>query len=376
MKVLLVSHTCQSRTEGQPRPQAIGEISGVDLMLLTPALWKHYGQWRHAQTPRNPSYRYAIARTRWPWVGPAQNYLHWYPQMAGVIRRFQPDIIDLWEEPWSLVAAQACWLRDRLAPRARIVTETEQNILKDLPPPFEQLRSYVLKNIDFLVCRNREAIEVARHKGYTGRCEVVPNSVDAGMFRPLDRRRCREEMLLSGFTVGYIGRIVEDKGLEDLAQALALCPPDIKGLFVGSGEYLPALQERVRSLGLENRVRFLPGQPMPQLPPIMNAIDVLALPSRTTPSWKEQFGRVIIEAHACGTPVIGSDSGAIPDVVESGGLTVPERDPAALAATIQHLSHDPELCRALGEKGHEQVHSRYTWARVAQQMHGIYKSVL
>ncbi len=72
----------------------------------------------------------------------------------------------------------------------------------------------------------------------------------------------------------------------------------------------------------------------------MNAIDVFVLPSRTTPRWKEQFGRVIIEAQACGTPVIGSDSGAIPEVVGKGGWIVPERDPPGLANALrEQCSH-------------------------------------
>jgi glycosyltransferase involved in cell wall biosynthesis len=108
----------------------------------------------------------------------------------------------------------------------------------------------------------------------------------------------------------------------------------------------------------------------------MNAIDVLALPSRTTARWKEQFGRVLIEANACGTPVIGARSGAIPDVVGQAGLTVPERDPRALAAAITQLQSDPAAARRMGEQGRRQVESLYTWQRVAERMFTVYQSVL
>ncbi len=376
MKVLLISHTCQSRTEGQPRAQALGRIGGLELLLLTPERWMHYGSWRRAQRPLQPSFGFLSSRIALPWLGPIQNYAHFYPALGAVLQRFRPEIIDLWEEPWGLVSAQAAWLRERLLPRSKLVVETEQNISKRLPPPFEALRSYTLKRADFAVARSFEAAQVLRGKGYGGPLEVVPNCVDAELFRPLDRAACRLELGLDAFTVGYVGRLVEEKGLEDLLEALALCPPQVKLLLVGDGGLKQVLEEKTRALGLSERVRFEAAKPLQELPTVMNAIDVLALPSRTTASWKEQFGRVLIEANACATPVIGSGSGAIPDVVGQGGLIVPERNPQALAQAIEKLSRDAGLCRVMGEAGRAQAASKYTWERVAAQMHGIYKSLL
>ena len=118
----------------------------------------------------------------------------------------------------------------------------------------------------------------------------------------------------------------------------------------------------------------VPGRPS-WMPRAMNALDVLLLPSRTTARWKEQFGRVVIEAQACRVPVIGSDSGAIPEVVGDGGLIVPERDPAALAAAIQRLANDPVGRAEMGRAGYERVHAQFTWQRVAGQMADIYRNV-
>jgi len=84
---------------------------------------------------------------------------------------------------------------------------------------------------------------------------------------------------------------------------------------------------------------------------------------------------VIIEAQACGTPVIGSDSGAIPEVVGVGGLVFPEKDSAALADVIRRLRDNPELRRALGEAGGERVGLTCTWQRVAEQMRDIYTTL-
>lgn len=376
MRVLLVSHTCQSPTEGQPKAERLGRIPDLELRVLSPSKWLHYGKWRQPHAPQNASFGYEVGEVMWPWVGPAQYYLHWYPRLASLLKEFKPDIIDLWEEPWGLVSAHACLLRNRLLPQTRIVSETEQNINKSLPLPFERMRSYTLRNANFAVGRNAEAIEVLRSKGYKGPAEVVPNAVDAELFRPLNRQQCRSQWEMRGFVAGYVGRLVEEKGLMDMVEALPSCSSEINLLFVGSGPFEEPLKRRVQELNKADQVRFLPAQPLEGLPSIMNALDVLVLPSRTTESWKEQFGRVIIEAHACQTPVIGSSSGAIPDVIGAGGLVVRERDPSALAAAMMRMASSPEQRAEMGRHGRAQVEEHYTWERVAKRMHTIYSTLL
>jgi len=376
MRILLISHTCQSITEGQPKAHALASLPGVTLRLLVPDRWHRYGQWRLAQKPVNPSFEFQIGKVRFPKVGPAQSYLHYYPHLADSLREFRPDVIDLWEEPWSLLSVHASRLRDKWLPNAKIVSETEQNIDKKLPFPFERFRSYTLRHADFAVGRSAEAVAVLRRKGFTGPAQVVPNAVDSELFRPMDRATCRNQLNLSGFVVGYVGRLVEEKGLLDLMNAVALCPPDINLLLVGNGPLRPILDQQSRQPNLARRVTLLDAKPLADLPELMNALDVLVLPSQTTPRWKEQFGRVLIEALACGTPVIGSDSGAIPDVVGNGGLIFPERNPAALADAIRQLHRDPIRARALGESGRRHTLQHCTWLAVARKMHDIYEQVL
>ena len=376
MRVLLISHTCQSATEGQPKAEWLARIPRVELRVLVPDRWLHYGQWRRPEVLASPGYAYEVGDVSLPWVGPAQNYLHWYPTLRRTLQEFRPDVIDLWEEPWGLVSAHACWLRHRLLPGAKVVTETEQNINKRLPPPFEAFRKYVLKRADFAVARSGEALQVLRGKGYRGPGQVVSNGVDPELFRPMDREVCRRKIGVEGFTVGYIGRLVEEKGLMDLVAALPMSPPGVNALFVGAGPLQRAILWRAEELGVSARVRVLPARPLAQLPEVMNAIDVMVLPSRTTGRWKEQFGRVLIEALACGTPVIGSDSGAIPEVIGEGGLVFRERDPASLAGAIRQLAADVPMGRRMGEAGRQRVLVKYTWQQVAEQMHGIYRAAM
>jgi len=377
MRVLLISHTCQSRTEGQPKAALLAQRSDVELKVLIPERWMHYGQWRAAQAPLDNAFDCEIGKVRMPWAGNKIGfYMHTYPGMANLLREFRPDIIDLWEEPWARVSVQACRLRNRLLPNTKIVAETEQNINKRLPPPFEPYRTFTLQQANFVVARNKEAVEIVRSKGYRGPAEVVPNAVDAELFHPMDRAACRRELGLAGFVAGYVGRMVEEKGLMEMVDALTLLPSHFRLLFVGSGDYQGELERRVREIGKEDQVTFLPGRPLEQLPQVMNAIDVLVLPSRTTPSWKEQFGRVLIEANACGTPVIGSTSGAIPEVIGKAGIVVPERNSKALADALRDLEADPAGCAAMGRIGRQQVEENYTWQRVAERMSRIYQRVM
>lgn len=378
MKVLLISHTCQSFTEGLPKAQFIGQNEDVELRVLVPDRWNHYGQMRRPEKPAHPSYRHQVGRVMWPWVGPAQFYAHWYPALPALLRRFQPDIIDLWEEPWSLVSAQTCFLARKLVPNAKIIAETEQNIDRILPPPFETFRRYTLQNTDFLVGRNAESIEHLKRKGYGGAARVVPNAVDIELFGPLipqKTKQTRRELGLDGFVAGYVGRLVPEKGLMEMIEALPLLPPAMSVAFIGDGAHGEELKARAKELGVSNRAKFFGARPLNELPPLMAALDVLVLPSRTTPSWKEQFGRVIVEAGACGIPVVGSDSGAIPEVVGDAGLIFPEGDVSALAGALLKLHSDPQGAKRMGETGLRRAREQFSWQQVAQQMTQIYREI-
>ncbi|RYX82738.1 glycosyltransferase family 4 protein [bacterium] len=380
MKVLLVSHTCQSRTEGQPKAFELARL-GIELCVVVPRKWMHYGQWRESQVPENAPFRYEVLDAKWPWCGPAQSYLHFYPGMGALLREFKPDVIDLWEEPWGLVSLHTLRLRNRLCPNVPLVSETEQNIDKRLPPPFEPMRSRVLKGADFVVGRNAQSLEIVKRKGYAGPSRVVPNAVDAELFHPLtaQERQAKRAALGWGegeFWCGYVGRLVEEKGIADLIDALALCDSSVRVALVGDGPFKGELEAQIERLALKDRVQFRAGVPAAELAPIMASLDALVLPSRTTASWKEQFGRVLIEANACGVAAVGSDSGAIPDVVGSGGRIFPECNPQALAKVLDELAANPAEARRMGEEGRRVVLERYTWARVAEAMKGIYEELL
>jgi len=112
------------------------------------------------------------------------------------------------------------------------------------------------------------------------------------------------------------------------------------------------------------------------MPARYRELDVLVLPSLTRPNWKEQFGRVLIEAMACGVPVIGSSSGEIPRVVGAAGMLFRERSSSMLRQQLAELRDDPALRELLGLRGRERVLDYYTQTAIARQTVAFYREVM
>jgi glycosyltransferase involved in cell wall biosynthesis len=142
--------------------------------------------------------------------------------------------------------------------------------------------------------------------------------------------------------------------------------------LVGSGEELEALRKLASEGGIADRVTLGVRLPSAEMPDFYRSLDLLVLPSRTRPNWKEQFGRVLIEAMASGVPVLGSDSGEIPHVIGSAGVVFPEGDVGALRSQLQRLMQDRAARECLAAAGRERVLAQYTMAEIARQTVAAY----
>lgn len=162
---------------------------------------------------------------------------------------------------------------------------------------------------------------------------VVPNGVDHGVFRPLPRDAARATLDVTGTVILTVGNLRRLKGQHLLIEALATLR-DATLLVAGDGEERMALGELAASLGVAARVRFLGAVANTDLPRLYAAADVFALASSS-----EGCPNVILEALACGTPVVATAVGAIPDLLPSAGLPylVAERSAAAFAGRIAAL---------------------------------------
>ncbi len=194
--------------------------------------------------------------------------------------------------------------------------------------------------------------------------------------RPDDPTRASLGLKKDDFVVLTITRLVARKGVDDIIQALSHLPSRVKLVVVGQGEERTRLERLSRSLGLEDRVVFT--GPAPRTSPYYRLADLFVLASFEIEASgdMEGFGIVLVEAQAFGLPVIGADSGGIPEAFASGrsGLLVPPRNPRALSQAIQSLMEDEALRRRMGRAGPEVAAAKYDWARNAALFTAVYEA--
>jgi glycosyltransferase involved in cell wall biosynthesis len=200
---------------------------------------------------------------------------------------------------------------------------------------------------------------------------VIPQfGVDPDIFTPAETHEAQI------FTMGFAGRLVPEKGLDVLLRAASGLNGSWRIHLAGGGPAQPALEALADELGIAGRVHFVGHVPSIEMPVFYRGLDVLVLPSRTLPNWKEQFGRLLIEGMACGVPVIGSDSGAIPEVIGEAGLIFPEDDVDGLRAHLLRVMVDEGLRRRLAHAGRERVLAHFTQARIAEDTVRVYGEML
>lgn len=360
LRILSIAHPAVSRDAGRLRYYPLGHRNDVDVHLVVPAVWHQFGRVIIADPSNDPGITVHLMPIRLPKAGPMSWYLHFYPGLRKLIRELDPDVIHLWEEPWSVVAMQARLLRGRAA----LVMEVDQNILKRLPPPFEFIRKQVLANTDHVLSRSPDATAVVRARGYRGPVSSIGYGVDLTNFHP-DVEPLLPPVTRPAFRIGYVGRLVVEKGIDDALDAIARTKTPVALALMGEGPHEGALRQRVIELGLTERVSFRGWGKPAEVAGFLRSLDALILLTRTTNAVKEQFGRVITEAQACGVPVIGSTCGAIPDVTGKGGWIVPESDPGALAALIDRIAVDPDEMQKRSQAALDNVVSRFTYDAVA-----------
>jgi glycosyltransferase involved in cell wall biosynthesis len=363
VKILSIAHPAVSRQAGRLRYHSFATHQDIDVHLVVPQRWQEYGRTIMADAPDDPGVTVHVLPILLGRVGRMSWYLHFYPGLRRLVNRIQPDVIHLWEEPWSMVALHACLLKGRAA----LVMEVDQNILKRLPPPFEAVRQYVLRSTDHVLARSSDAESVVRGAGYRGPVSRIGYGVDSKTFRPnLESVVATRDA--QSLRIGYVGRVIEEKGLDDALDAIALTKSPVSLAIMGEGPHVARLQERAHRLRLDGRVTLRSWGSAAEVADFMRGLDVLILLTRTTKLIREQFGRVILEAQSCGVPVIGSTCGAIPNTIGDGGWIVPESDPNALTKILDSIAEDTCSRRLAGLAARKNVATRFTYAAVARDL--------
>ena len=295
------------------------------------------------------------------------------PGLARAIEQAAPDLVHIEEEPYSPVAFQLA--RAATALRVPFVVTAFQNISKRFPVPFCWMERWVLARARGALCGSPDALAVLRGKGFAGASFENSLGVDPEVYRPGRDEALRRELAPDGFAIGFVGRLDPVKGLDHLFAALAGLP-GARLVIVGQGPEEAHLRALADRLGIAARLTWVPTVPHASVPRYLSALDVVVLPSVTTPSIREQFGRILVEAMSCGVPVVGSSSGGIPATIGDAGVVVPEGDPEALRAALADLALRPARAQELALAGRARVLERFTWGAIARRIAGFYREVL
>jgi len=378
MKLLIISHPCITPINQQFYAE-VEQQTGWDLTIVTPAQWQN--DYNNQLLPQRWA-RYCGQLLSIPVWKSGNIPLHIYQSVfIPLLKHLKPDAIYVHHEAHAVATTQV-YLANSLSIRRPIGFYSAQNILKSYPAPFRQMEQIVFQRSSFAFPVSQSVAQILQQKQYTGKMTVLPLGVDLNIYYP---RSEAQEIAVSlkktdsEVLIGYLGRITEEKGLKTLLHALKTIE-DIpwRLIVVGSGAYETEFNTIAETLGLTHRITQLGYIPHVEAPKYLSAFDLLVLPSETRPSWKEQFGRVVIEALACGTPVIGSNSGEIPHLIQAtgGGLIFPEGQAQALADQLQRLLLNPSLRLHLADRGQCFTSEKYANTSLAKQFAQVIEKVV
>ncbi len=388
MRILVASHTYIVDLNCEKLRELAKLEPGIEVTIVVPKRWRPGGvQNRIVETRywQDGSFR----------VVPISNFsqnnqglLTFGWDLIPLLREFKPQIIQVEQGSRALGYAQFITLNQLLGLGAKNVFFTWWNLPYTLKFPINLLEGYNLNRTDGVVVGNQDGADVLRQQGYGGPIKVMPQlGIDEQLFRPQPQPELAQQFgILPGeFVVGFVGRFVEEKGLLTLARALSgLAELPWKWLLLGRGPLQAALEEQMTAAGLRDRLILVESVPHDAVSNYINLMNTLVLPSETTDAfktltargWKEQFGHVLIEAMGCQVPVIGSDSGEIPHVIQDTGLVFPEGDSDALRDRLRQLITQPQLATELGKRGYDRAMSVYTNRALAQELLAFYRQLI
>ncbi|MEA5536318.1 hormogonium polysaccharide biosynthesis glycosyltransferase HpsO [Crocosphaera sp. XPORK-15E] len=388
MRILVASHTYIVDLNGEKFRTLANLEPNIEVIIVVPKQWRPGGvQNQLIETkPRTEGQFRVIPISNFSKNN--QGLLTFGLDIIPLLKDFKPQIIQVEQGVKSFAYAQLITLNRWLNLQAKNLFFTWWNLPYTSKFPISYLEQYNLKNTDGLVAGNQDAADILQAHGYNNAVEVMPQlGVDETFFSPQKQPELANKLGIKPeeFVIGFVGRFVTEKGILTLLKSVAnLSQSSWKLLLLGRGELKETILSEAKKIGLENRLIIIESVPHDQVARYINLMNVLVLPSETTyqfktltaVGWKEQFGHVLIEAMACKVPVIGSNSGEIPNVIEDAGLIFPEGDDLALKVCLTQLIENPQLAQELAEKGYQRVLEKYTNKALAQQLLIFYQKLL
>lgn len=229
--------------------------------------------------------------------------------------------------------------------------------------------------------RSRRTLDI---EGVTAdRIKLINPGVDTEAFSPGPRNRKALGLEDDEFVILFVGWFLPRKGVDFLVLALRELLSDdelkkkrIRLVMVGSGPGRDRVEELINRLDVGQACTFTGSLPYEQMPGMYRAADVFVLPSIATPEWQEQFGMSLMEAMACGTPVVATLTGAVPEIADYSALLVQPNDFVSLYEALKGLILNPEDGAALAQSARERMVKHYNKDQYAEALSAIYEELL
>jgi glycosyltransferase involved in cell wall biosynthesis len=287
--------------------------------------------------------------------------------LVSLLRDKRPDLVQIEEEATSRVGQQAVRIARKL--RLPVVLFTRQNA--DVPLPWFSgwRRRRALRRLKGAIAGSAGAAALIR-----GAVPDVPVAVipQLGVRVPPEP----EHALHEGLAIGCVGRLVPEKGLDTLLQALAQNRSERWHLtVVGDGPDRERLERLASELRLAARVRWIGALPSDEMPKLWPELDVLVLPSRALATWAEPSAHVVAEAMAHEVAVVGTIAGATPEVIGDAGVLVHPDDPDGLAHALRRLATD-HARRPLAQAGRARAMRLFTDDAVAERTLNFWRELV
>jgi glycosyltransferase involved in cell wall biosynthesis len=372
LRVLFISHAYVVGVN-QGKLAAIAQVEGIEVGLLAPSNWQA-PEWNRSLPLERPYPNIQIYSA--PVIFTGRVGAHFYAPWAiwKVLQDFKPDTIQVEAEVFSLCAFEVAMFA-RMTGTPLVVFGWE-NQLRQLPWGRRQTCQFVLDTASAIIPGNQDGANIMNEWGYRGLLEVMPQmGVDPEFFAPTPTSTATAATL----RIGFLGRLVHSKGIDLLLTAVAKLRDrgiDSQVILCGSGSEEAALRQLAADLQIADRIVWRGAVPHDRAPAELSQFDVLVLPSRSTATWKEQFGHVLIEAMSMGIPVIGSNSGEIPNAIGRDDLVFPEEDADALAEILARAIGDAQWRQEAGDYGLNRVRQLYTHDRIARRLIALWQNIL
>lgn len=297
-----------------------------------------------------------------------------------MIRKIKPDIIHAhWSLPQGLIGIVLKKVFN--VPCVTSIHGTDMHGLRSRI--FKALNRMVIGNSDACTANSRATARLARQVGANANIEVVPMGVDTDYFSKAQNIvSLKRRFEVEGPVILFVGRLIDLKGIVYLINAMPAIVqrfPATKAFIIGSGPMKDALVGLTENLALQKNVVFINQMAQEDLVPFYSMADVFVLPSIVNESGEtEGLGVVLLEAMACGLPVIGSNVGGIPDIISHGetGLLARQKDAQDLSNQIFKLFTDEGLRKKVIRNARNLIETQFSWAVVAEHFIHIYRHAL